>query len=68
MVGEDWANPMLAAENTIAGGANHTVVGRILATNWQLGEQVCSAVDPHHTPDPDDHFSQLQTPTRHYRR
>jgi HD-like signal output (HDOD) protein len=59
MVSEDWNVPMLTAENTIAGGANHTVVGRILATNWQLGEQVCGAVEQHHAPDPDDRFSQL---------
>lgn len=56
---QHWNIPMIAAEDTIAGGANHTVVGRILAQNWRLGEVLCQLVERHHSPAPEDRYAQL---------
>ena len=54
-----WNVPMSVAEDEIAGGANHLMVGRILGENWKLGEGLCRIVERHHNPPPDDGFSQL---------
>lgn len=50
---------MISAEDMIAGGANHTLVGRILAQSWRLGEELCQLVERHHNPAPEDRYAQL---------
>ena len=59
MEADGWNTPMLAAENDVAGGANHTLVGRIVATSWQLGEELCEVIERHHAPGPEDRYAQL---------
>jgi two-component system chemotaxis response regulator CheY len=56
---QGWNTPMLSAEETVAGGAQHSQIGRILAQSWQLGEETTRVIEAHHAPGPDDHFSQL---------
>ena len=56
---DGWRTPMLSVENAVAGGADHTMVGRILASSWQLGETLCGLVEQHHAPDPENRYSQL---------
>lgn len=51
---EQWNVPMQRAEQGIAGGADHTNVGSILAETWHLGEDVTAVVREHHAPSPDD--------------
>lgn len=48
LVAQQWQVPMLAAEEEVAGGANHSSVGRILAANWKLGPEVERVVANHH--------------------
>ena len=56
---QGWNTTMLSAEETVAGGAQHSHVGRVLADSWQLGEETTRVIETHHAPAPDDHFSQL---------
>ena len=48
---------MSYAEETFAGGADHTLVGRILAESWRLGEDTQTVTEHHHQPDPGDHLT-----------
>lgn len=59
LVAQGWQVPMLAAEEEVAGGANHSSVGRILAENWKLGPQVEGVVENHHHAAAGDPFSGL---------
>jgi HD-like signal output (HDOD) protein len=59
MVVGRWSVPMAVAEASVAGGANHTLVGRLLAESWKLGDDVCRVVENHHAPSAEDRFSQL---------
>lgn len=54
-----WLYPMSYAEETCAGGANHCLVGRLLAESWKLGEDVSRVVEYHHQPTPDHPLEQL---------
>ena len=54
-----WLYPMSSAEETCAGGANHCLVGRLLADNWKLGEDVSRVVEHHHQPATDSCLEQL---------
>ncbi len=54
-----WLYPMSHAEETCAGGANHCLVGRLLAESWKLGEDVSRVVEYHHEPTPDHPLEQL---------
>ena len=54
-----WNVPMRFAEETVAGGADHTLVGRILAQSWKLGDDLTQAIELHHNPGADDTFGQL---------
>lgn len=56
LVGKGWSIPMRFAEETYAGGADHTLVGRILAQSWGLGDEVGRVVEHHHDPSPGDTF------------
>ena len=55
----DWLYPMSYAEETCAGGANHCLVGRILADSWKLGADVSRVVEHHHSPSPDSPLERL---------
>ena len=57
----DWNQPMNAAEDRIAGGANHNLVGRILGQSWKLGNDLCDLVEFHHDPGSGDRFAALIT-------
>ena len=57
----NWNQPMSAAEDRIAGGANHNLVGRILGQSWKLGDDLCDLVEFHHDPATDDRFAALVT-------
>ena len=59
MARQGWAIPMHIAEETIAGGADHTVVGEILADTWQLGETIGHIVGEHHRPTEGDSLVEL---------
>ncbi len=59
LVAQQWQVPMLAAEEEVAGGANHSSVGRILAANWKLGPEVERVVANHHQATAADPFSAL---------
>ena len=48
---------MRAAEDAVAGGANHMLVGRIIGNSWQLGGDLCDMVERHHNPN--SNFSRL---------
>lgn len=56
---QGWDTTMLAAEEAVAGGANHTWVGSLLAASWQLGEEVTRVIETHHAPAGDDRFTQM---------
>jgi two-component system, chemotaxis family, chemotaxis protein CheY len=56
---QNWNVPMKAGEDLLAGGADHNLVGRILADSWKLGAALSKMVEYHHTPAADDAFSQL---------
>jgi len=55
----DWNVPMRQAEVMIAGGADHTAVGAILAESWILGERVTSVISNHHDPDSRDPLASM---------
>ena len=59
LVGKGWAIPMRFAEETFAGGADHTLVGRIMAQGWGLGDEICRVIENHHEPSPGDAFVSL---------
>ena len=59
LVGRGWAIPMRFSEETFAGGADHALVGRILAQSWGLGDEIGRVVEHHHQPDPGDSFVSL---------
>lgn len=59
LVAQQWQVPMLAAEEEVAGGANHNLVGRILAENWKLDSEVGRVVENHHLATAADPFSAL---------
>ena len=59
LLGKAWNIPMSYAEETYAGGADHALVGRILAESWRLGEDTLAVAQHHHQPDPDDHLTLL---------
>ncbi len=59
MASSHWSSPMAAAEEVMAGGANHAEVGRILADSWKLGEDVARVVESHHAPGAEDAFAAL---------
>ena len=50
---QQWQVPMSHAEETYAGGANHCLVGRLLADSWKLGGDMSRVVENHHTPAAD---------------
>jgi two-component system, chemotaxis family, chemotaxis protein CheY len=54
-----WNSPMRFAEETVAGGADHSLVGRILAQSWKLGNDLTQIVELHHNPGAEDHFAQF---------
>jgi HD-like signal output (HDOD) protein len=54
-----WLYPMSHAEEACAGGANHCLVGRLLAESWKLGQEVSRVVEHHHQPSPDRKLEQL---------
>ncbi|MFH1571430.1 MAG: HDOD domain-containing protein [Gemmatimonadota bacterium] len=56
LVAKGWQIPMRYAEETFAGGADHALVGRILAQGWGLGDDVCRVVEQHHDPRPGDAY------------
>jgi two-component system, chemotaxis family, chemotaxis protein CheY len=49
-----WNTPMRQAEVMVAGGADHTVVGGILAESWRLGDDITSVIQDHHTAESQD--------------
>ena len=57
--GQNWQNPMSYGEETLAGGANHCVVGRILAGSWKLGDDMSRVVEHHHDPSAGHGLEQL---------
>jgi two-component system chemotaxis response regulator CheY len=59
LVARQWQVPMLAAEEEVAGGANHGSLGGILAANWKLGPEVERVVENHHRAAAADPFSAL---------
>ena len=57
--GQQWKFPLRFAEESLAGGANHTTVGSILAESWRLGDEVFAVIEKHHDESPGDPFVQL---------
>jgi two-component system chemotaxis response regulator CheY len=55
----DWLYPMSSAEEICAGGANHCLVGRLLAESWQLGHAVSRVIEYHHQPSLSKPLEQL---------
>ena len=55
----NWDVPMRFAEETIAGGADHTAVGAILAESWHLGDEIKAVIEQHHEPDPKDALTSI---------
>ena len=56
---ENWNVTMRSVEDLLAGGAHHNMVGAILSESWKLGPMLTKLVEEHHTPAPDDPFTQL---------
>ena len=56
---QEWKFPLRFAEEALAGGANHTTVGGILAQSWRLGDDVRAVIEKHHDEKPGDPFAQL---------
>ncbi len=56
---QNWNMSMKSGEGLLAGGADHNLVGRILADSWKLGSALAQMIEYHHTPSVDDVFSQL---------
>ena len=56
---KSWNSPMRFAEETVAGGADHCLVGRILAQSWKLGNDLTQVIELHHNPGAADHFAQF---------
>ncbi|MBT5058787.1 MAG: HDOD domain-containing protein [Gemmatimonadetes bacterium] len=59
MARQRFAIPMRVAEESVAGGADHTVVGGILADTWQLGDAIGQIISEHHHPSTDNHLVDL---------
>lgn len=59
LVSSDWNIPMRVGEETIAGGADHTAVGKILAESWRLGDGITRVIEHHHNPSADDDLTCL---------
>ncbi len=55
----DWNVPMRQAEEMIAGGADHTAVGGILAESWRLGNRITGVIENHHAPEASDSLTSL---------
>ncbi|MBT3343125.1 MAG: HDOD domain-containing protein [Gemmatimonadetes bacterium] len=51
---QQYLVPMRRAEEIVAGGADHTVVGGLLAETWQLGETIRAVISDHHRTDGQD--------------
>ena len=56
---QQWSVSMLRAEQEVAGGLTHTVVGEILIRKWGLGDQLGNVVLSHHQPSIDDSLTFL---------
>ena len=56
---DDWNSPMLTVEQTVTGGLTHTVVGDILAREWDLEEELCQVILHHHQPEIDNTYNFL---------
>ena len=56
---EKWCSPMRSGEMTLAGGADHTTVGGILAESWKLGEEIRQVAEKHHDENPASAFAEL---------
>lgn len=52
----EWNIPMRQAEVVVAGGADHTAVGAILAESWGLGDRLRRVIEEHHEPAAGDHL------------
>ncbi len=59
LAAQQWQVPMLAAEEEVAGGADHASLGAILAANWRLNPEVERVVENHHRATTADAFSAL---------
>lgn len=56
---KSWNAPMRLSEEMVAGGADHALVGRILAQSWKLGDDLTRVIENHHRPGAEDRFAQL---------
>lgn len=56
---QGWNLSMKSGEDLLAGGADHNLVGRILAESWKLGSTLAQMVEYHHTPSVADIYSQF---------
>jgi len=56
---EEWCQPMRSGERALAGGADHTTVGGILAQSWQLGDEVHQVAETHHDEKPKNTLAEL---------
>ena len=56
---KNWNVPIYVAEDAVAGGAHHMLVGGIIGNSWQLGNELCDLIERHHNPAPGDDFGKL---------
>ena len=50
---------MSAVEANFTGGSDHTVVGGVMAADWDLGTATTAAVAQHHAPLPTNNLARL---------
>jgi len=56
---QKWKVPMSAVEANFTGGSDHTVVGGVMAADWDLGTATTAAVAQHHAPLPTNNLARL---------
>jgi HD-like signal output (HDOD) protein len=56
---KQWNCSMLSAEQEVAGGLTHTVVGEILMQKWAISDAICNGVLNHHHPEEGNSFAFL---------
>lgn len=59
LIDKNWQVPMSAVETDFTGGSDHSVIGGVLAADWDLGEATTAAVSQHHSHHPTNNLARL---------
>ena len=59
MEAQKWNVPISVGEGILAGGGDHTLVGRVLSESWKLGSGLSEMIEFHHNPSTSQLFAQV---------